>query len=171
MTFSTEDLESKRGEGVGPFGVDSPRKAVPGASPGGGRTLGKRCPAVATLVRVGAGAGIGGLCTPLGAFNPPADPPGPVPQRGLESWGGGEAFVASLGLITGARLLPGRKLSAGNPLGCWAARALSLQSSKIPGGGFCQYGALKGEDGDSIVTTEGTESTEGEEGLGWRGLL
>ena len=77
--------------------------------------------------------------------------------------------MASLGRITGPRLLPGRKLSAGNPLGCWAARALSLQACKIPGGGFCQYGALKGEDGDSIVTTEGTESTEGEGGLSTEG--
>ena len=79
--------------------------------------------------------------------------------------------MAPLGARTGTRFLPGEKLSTGNPRGCWAARALSLQSSKIPGGGFCQYGALKGEDGDWIVTTEGTESTEGEEGLGWWGLF
>ena len=70
--------------------------------------------------------------------------------------------MAPFGCIAGVRFLPGGKLFAAKSCGCWAARALSLQSSKIPGGGFCQYGALKGEDGDWIVTTEGTVSTEGE---------
>ena len=73
--------------------------------------------------------------------------------------------------ITGARFLPGGKLSTGNPCGCWAVRALSLQSSKIPGGVFCHHGAPRGEDGDSIVTTEGTVSTEGEGAWDGGGLL
>jgi len=169
VTFSTEDLESKRGEGVGSFRIDSPREAVSWASLSWGRTLGERSPVVATLVRVGGGAGIGGLCALGGAFNPPADPPGPAPQRGLESWGWGEASLASFCRITGARFFPRGKLSTGNPCGCWAARALSLQSSKIPGGVFCQHDALKGDGGGFACHHRGHGGHRGEGGLGWWG--
>ena len=67
MTFSTEDLESTRGQGVGSFRIGSPREAVSGASLSCGRTLGKRSPVVATLVRVGQVRGSGGALRARGS--------------------------------------------------------------------------------------------------------
>ena len=77
-----------------------------------------------------------------------------------------KSSMAPSGARTGARFLPGGKLFAAKPCGCWAARALSLQSCKIPGGGFCHQGAPRGRSGMGLSPQRAQRAQRGRGGLG-----